>query len=132
MLHFAGVLLSLLLQLLYVFSCDDKLDCAQDAQSHEGEWVNCDACVCNNFDDYTDDTSACQTNADYYNCYIMQEINDGSVTWSCTTVMKTPWVIGFVFIALIGCSCCCGAIAACSGYKKNRQPEEVKIVLVNA
>jgi hypothetical protein len=54
----------------YVASCDDKLDCFNDATNHENDWVKCDLCVCNNFDDYTDDSEACSASDEkLYNCW---------------------------------------------------------------
>ena len=126
---FLSLFLYFTLYILSSYGCDYS-SCRNDAISHEGEWVKCDTCVCNDFESITDDNSdTCQiSNEDLYECWIQQDISDGSVTWSCMPRMKTGWIIGFVFISLFGCCLCAGLISYLCKPKRN---DEIKIVLIH-
>jgi hypothetical protein len=115
--------------LISVWGCDYN-ECRQDAINHEGDWVKCDDCVCNDFNSIADDDGNCDINdEDLYECWIMQDIDDGTITWSCMPRMKTAWIIGFVFISLFACCCIAGLCAFVCKPKKN---EDVRVVLVHS
>jgi hypothetical protein len=123
--------LNFLFVLLPIWACNYQ-GCAQDARDHEGDWVKCDDCVCNDFNNLVDDDGGtCEIHdEDIYECWIMQDIDDGTVTWSCMPRMKTAWIIGFVFISLFGCCCIVGLCSYfCKPAKRN---EEVRVVLVHS
>jgi hypothetical protein len=123
-------LLNLFLLVVPLLACN-YADCVQDAMQHEGDWVKCDDCVCNDFNNIADDDGgSCEIHdKDVYQCWILQDIDDGTVTWSCMPRMKTAWIIGFVFISLFGCCCIAGL---CSYFCKPKRNEEVRVVLVHS
>lgn len=123
-------LLNFILLFSSILSCSYN-SCRNDAIENEGDWVKCDVCVCNDFETITtDDDDTCQINdEDLYECWIKQDINDGTITWSCMPRMKTSWIIGFVFISLFGCCCIAGLLSLLCKPKKN---DEIKVVLVHS
>ena len=90
------MILSGLYSLVTSCSTESKSDCYDDASSNEGDWVRCDLCVCDNFDDFTDDEKACSaSNNDLYNCYIKQDVDLPDITWSCKVCIVTIQLILF-------------------------------------
>lgn len=92
--------------------------------------MKCDPCVCNDFNDIGDDDGDCEIHdEDLYECWIMYDIDDGNIYWSCMPRMKTAWIIGFVFISVFGCCCVAGL---CSMLCKPKRNDEIKVVLVHS
>lgn len=85
-------------------------ECAQDGLKNEGKWVQCDNCVCNDFDDYSygDDTGCHIPDSNLYECWMIYQVENGVSTWTCDIRMMTPWIIVFVLISVFGCCCLVG------------------------
>ena len=90
--------------------CSDETitKCLLNSFSKNGEFVKCDMCVCESYDDISGSTGDCGADENIYNCYISYDF------WSiqCQSQMKTTWIIIFSVIAVAGCCGCC----ACWGY----------------
>ena len=120
------ILLSLALQIVLLVNAGcDKNACANDVYDHQGDYVRCDMCVCDDFGKYAegsndDDGGSCSGyDNEYYACYIKSEKDDD--TWYCKVRMKTSWIIGIVFIVLVSCCCCAGV---CYYFNYKRKPNQ--------